>query len=112
MILPVCLANQNENGTESEDNSQKIKLNDDYHFFPFAIIWGKYEKLIRTGIFGSLYIENPSPYNPTMHVIGYVDYEHRFIHRRAAVITCPCWFGFLGRDSLCIIAWGASVTVW
>jgi hypothetical protein len=95
----------------ADDSHIKNFNNNDYNFFPFAIIWGKYEKLEGTGIFVSLDIENPPPYNQTMHVIAYVDYEHRFIYRTASSVHAPLWFGFIGKHRLFIIALGDSVVV-
>jgi hypothetical protein len=86
--------------------------NDDYHFFALAIIWGEFEILRYKNPFFGFSVENPFPYNLTMSVIGYVDYEHKWVFMKSYFIVSPHWIGFVGQHHLCVFAWGyEGVTV-
>lgn len=110
IIPPSCTA-QTSMGTvnviQNANNSQsKHGDNDDYNFFSFAIIWGSFEILDFNGFFAGTQAHNPSPYNRTMYVIGWVDYEHKFIFKTSYYITVPWRIGFVDHHKLFIIAWG------
>ena len=101
-----------KNTEQSTNDTLKLSTNnDDYNWFNFAIIWGEFEILSFKSLLGGLRVYNPYPYNNTMHVIGWVSYEDRFVYRNASNVYCPWWIGFVGSHRLFVIGWGNSVIV-
>jgi hypothetical protein len=86
-------------------NQAMQKDNNDYDEFTFAIIWGKYEVMKDKIFLFHLEVMNPNPDNRTISVLGYVDYEHKFVFKKSNWIDCFRWSGFIGHDHLFIIAW-------
>jgi hypothetical protein len=113
IILPSSVTqeiNIDTNVNHPSDEALSLQTSDDeYNFFSFAIIWGEFKTKEYPIPFIGLEVRNP--YNNTMHVIGWVSYEHRFIYRNASFVYCPWWIGFVGSHRLFVIAWGHSVRV-
>lgn len=100
---------------EKEIFSKKVvhqMLDEEYNFFPFAIIWGPFNTLVYKSFFGGLYVKNIDINNQSMNVIGWVGYDGvGFIYRNASSVYCPWWIGFVSQHRLFVIAWGNSIQV-
>jgi hypothetical protein len=95
-------------GEISSDEPQVTQgKNDDYCFFTFAIIWGKFDVLESKIPLFNLTAGNRYTFNRTMSVIGWVTYEHRFIFKKSNRVSCDWWLGFVvGSNRLCVVGWG------
>jgi hypothetical protein len=97
----------------SERKIVKNTMDDEYHFFSFAIIWGKFEILKFNEFWGGLYVYNSDPNYNTLHIIGYVGYNGvGFIYGNYSGISCPWRLGIVLQHRLFVIGWGVSVMAW
>lgn len=92
--------------------NQNLLSDEEYNFFPFAIIWGEFEILNEKHFLRGLDVYNPYPYNKTMHVIGFVGHDSIVIYKDAAFVYCPWWLGVVGQHRLFVIGWGDSVAAY
>lgn len=107
-ILQSCIAKTYTISLPAE-NIMKVSKgnlsNNNYQdHFAFAFFWGTYEE---RG--GALWVYNRGPwYNRTINVIAYVDYEHKFIFKKAFTVDCPLWIGFARLHHVCAIGYDVN----
>jgi len=111
-LMPACSAQINippANGVKTfqEFPVKKVKHtnNDNESFFNFAIIWGTFEIRYDVFPFLRLVVYNRDPWeNKTINVIGYMNWEHKFVYKKAFYIQCNFWWiGIVGKHRLCAL---------
>jgi len=112
-LLPACNAQTNILQTDEEKMFQespakKVKHanNDDEYFFTYAFIWGPFEELWVSSLFGFVWVKNREPWlNRTINVIGYQSWTGNWTVKKAYSakcnflhigIVCPHWLCVIG----------------
>jgi len=111
-VLPACSAQTNILQTDEEKmflespaKKAKHANNDDEMFFTYAFIWGPFELLRVSSLFGFVWVKNRDPWlNETINVIGYQSWTGNWTVKKAHSAKCNfLHIGFVGRNWLCVI---------
>ncbi|HUS98867.1 MAG TPA: hypothetical protein VMY59_00925 [Candidatus Thermoplasmatota archaeon] len=93
------------------DTSERFEKSDrDIYFFLFAFVSGEYENCWRQIGFFKIWNSNYSIHS--INVLGYSDYQGKFISVKAYEVIGSYRIGFIGQHHCCIFAWSwRGVTV-
>jgi len=117
-LMPACSAqistpqtNRVKTSHDCEVKEVKPNNNDNESFFTLVLVWGTYEGKWGGGPLIGIRVYNPGPwYNRTMNVIGYQNWEHKWVVKKSYSVDCRYWLGFAVLHHVCGI--GYDVTAW